>query len=104
MTAFFLPASANAGTTITKRELGTKWPFTVTSGQLECIKGQAVIFHANGKIYGVNGFAKSLGYAAIDPIWRGDPEMKKLLAGTGSFIPKVDIGPVINKGLSLCNQ
>jgi len=86
---------------VTEQEWGSKWPFTVSSGRLEC-KGQAVIFHANGQSYAVNGVAKQRGYASIDSIWREDPEMKQALGGKADVGPKVSVGPIIERGLSLC--
>lgn len=111
-----LSACSESGTEITRMELGDKWPFSVGSGKLECIQ-DAVVFHANGKVYAVNGFAKSKGYDAIDEIWVEDPsfiETAKAIAssenrpvdevikamGTPS---KISIGDVINRGLKLCS-
>jgi hypothetical protein len=80
---------------------GNAWPLTVERGYLRCEESavdglleQAVVFTApDGTEYGVNGTAQDEGYPQIDPIWKNSGE---------SFAPKVDIGPLIDKGLSLC--
>ena len=73
------------------------WPFTVSGGTLRCNPrdgGGAVTFEADDKVYAVNGPALTLrGGEDIRTIWRdtGDP-----------VAPKVNIGPVIERGLDLC--
>lgn len=71
---------------------GDKWPFTVASATLKCDK-DAVILVADGRTYGVNGFAKTSGYADIEPIWSDNPD----IPGT-----KISLS-VIDAGLALCN-
>jgi hypothetical protein len=51
----------------------------------------AVTFNVNGKVYGVNGSARDSGYPNVTPVWKAPP----------GGLP-VDIGAVIDKGLSLC--
>ena len=81
--------------TITRAQFGDAWPFTVDEGVLRC-EGEggvgAVIFEAEGTEYGVNGVAKSQGYADVEPIWADDP----------SIGAKKNIGPIIDRGLELC--
>jgi hypothetical protein len=80
---------------------GKAWPLTVERGYLRCEEstadgpaGQAVVFTSpDGREYGVNGTALDEGYPRINPIWRNSGE---------SWAPKVNIGPLISKGLSLC--
>ena len=59
---------------VSRAEFGDAWPLTVGEGVLECDQSRsalgAVVFSAGGRRYGVNGTAKSLGFPAIDPIWR----------------------------------
>jgi hypothetical protein len=84
---------------ISRADFGNDWPFTVEEGTLGCDDSQggpAVTFEAAGTVYGVNGFAKTYGYKDIEPIWRDSSDP---LAG-----PKVNIGPIIDRGLELCNQ
>ena len=86
---------------ITQTELGEQWPFTVSQGILECIPPGIVTFHANDKIYAVNGLASSRGYAKIDEIWQEDPAKQgKWQVG---LITKMDLTNIIKKGLDLCN-
>lgn len=72
-----------------------EWPFTVRSGTLSCAQPPypgAVTFTANGTVYGINGTALDA-HAGIDvkPIWK-----------RGRLTPRVYIGGVIDKGLTLC--
>ena len=71
---------------------GDNWPFTVSSGKLKCDRN-AVVFVARGQTYAVNGIAISMGYADIRAIWRNNKD------GSG---PKINIGPVLTLGLTLC--
>lgn len=64
-----------AGLEVSKPEFGDAWPFTVESGVVDCVDGQAAIFKHGGKVYQLNGFARSRGYAPIDPIWRDNPDI-----------------------------
>ena len=86
--------TSNAGgkIEITSQEYGEDWPFTVSKGTLEC-KDDAVIFHANGSKYAVNGTAQRLGALRINPIWKDNPA----IPGT-----KISVGPLISRGLDLC--
>lgn len=82
---------------IRQADYGEAWAFTVDEGVIGCEPGGRVIFRQGGNTYAVNGtamtWAERYGYSDIDPIWRTDP--------TGRT-PKVDIGPFITLGLSLC--
>ena len=81
---------------VTRADMGTQWPLTVEEGTLACDGKNgigAVTFKApDGKVYAVNGSAKTQGSADIEPIWA---------TGEGA-IPKQDISPLIEKGLALC--
>ena len=97
-----LAGSAFAGQkSISKSSFNSKWPFTINQGILECRelilptgrKIPMVLFHANGKIYGVNGTAAAR-YQSIDEIWLDNPNIR----GT-----KINVGPIIDEGLKLCN-
>lgn len=82
------------GVEISEVEYGDRWPFTVASGDLECVTPSKVIFRAGGRTYAVNGTAGADNrFANIRPIWKDNPE----IPGT-----KINIGPVINQGLTLC--
>lgn len=76
-------------------DYGDAWPFTVESGTVRCVKPRnEIIFSSEGKVYAVNGTAKSnKDYADIAPIWKDNPQIE----GT-----KISIGPIIDLGLSLC--
>jgi hypothetical protein len=73
------------------------WPLTVSHGEVRCegsAGAGAVIFRApDGTDYGVNGTALGSGAPRIDPIWKKDPDIPGA---------RVDIRPVLDKGLALC--
>lgn len=72
---------------------GGDWPFTVADGMLQCGAPDRVTFTSGGVIYALNGSAKSAGaFEDVAPIWKD------------SNFPgvKVNIGPMIDKGLTLC--
>jgi hypothetical protein len=87
---------SSEGVEVSRSDFGSSWPLTVDSGTLRC-EGQkgagAVVINADGTDYAVNGTAKGQGYADIDPVWADDPELAGL---------KISIGPLIDRGLSLC--
>lgn len=109
-------AVADGQKQVSKEMFGDDWPLTVDSGVLKCVSGSAVIFISAGKSYGINGFAKSLGYQDIEPIWKEDKsflEMVKVVAKSEGItqdealeimggLPKINIGPLIDAGLELC--
>lgn len=83
---------------VTQSEFGERWPFSVPEGTLRCegsSQAGAVIFEAEGRVYGVNGTAKSRGLPGIEPIWLADP------AAEGLGLKK-NVGPIIQRGLQLC--
>lgn len=108
---------------ISKKQFGEKWPLSINSGVVKClpIGNGSVVFEADDKIYAVNGtakgFAKQMGFIPIEEIWLDDPkffdvaqelaesenkpvsEMLKLLGKPS----KIDIGPVLDAGVKLCN-
>lgn len=103
--------------TINSSEYGGEWPFTVESGDLKCINGRAVVFAVNDNEYAVNGTAIALKFKRIDEIWRQDPESllyaetvaKKENKSVGEIqtemgILRVDMRPVLERGLSLCKS
>jgi hypothetical protein len=110
-----ISACSKPGVEITAQQYAEKWPFSVSSGRLEC-KGQSVIFHAEGVSYAVNGVAKQNGYAAIEPIWKQDPSFLAMAneiakaenKSTMEVVramgkpPKINITPILNSGLKLC--
>lgn len=77
------------------------WPLTVSEATLMCARQgvdggeQSVTLAANRRMYAVNGAAQSTGqYEDVDVIWADDATYPGL---------KVDIGPLLAKGLSLCD-
>ena len=87
------PPGSIAAEAVSREDFGQEWPLTVDSGILACQGAGAVTFTTpDGTTYAVNGLAQSATpYPDIDPIWAD--------AGNGY---KVDIGPLIDRGLRLC--
>jgi Protein of unknown function (DUF2511) len=79
-----------------KSDFGDEWPLSVEQGVVECRDGAAVLFHAGGKTYPVNGTAKGWykELPSIEEIWLENPS----LPGT-----RINISPIIEAGRKLCN-
>lgn len=75
------------------------WPFTVDTATLQCTKGadgERVTVVADREMYALNGTAKAAKlWPSFDPIWLDNPNVPGL---------KVDISPMITRGLSLCDN
>ena len=85
---------------INESEYGEKWPLTVAGGTINCtpIGNLGIVtFTSNEKTYAVNGTARSRakqnGWREIDEIWKANPSIPGI---------KINISPVLDKGLSLC--
>ena len=79
---------------ITKKAYGKSWPFTVTSGVLECRRAHDIILANKRKVYALNGNASgSKKYRGLFKIWKENPEIP------GTRIP---VGDIISRGLKLC--
>jgi hypothetical protein len=79
---------------VSQAMFGDKWPLIVDEGLLSCHGAGEVTFYHKGKTYAVNGLAKSAGKLDIRPIWKDSEE---------KYVPKKDLGPLINAGLKLCD-
>jgi len=85
---------------ISAEEFGADWPFTTEEMHLQCLPGNAVVVTdpETGQMYGVNGAAsrktRQLGLDPLELVWA---ENKNI---TGA---KVGLGPLIERGLNLCN-
>lgn len=92
---FPMPSLATS-TPVSREMMKDQWPFSIAAGMLGC-EGLSVTFRANGITYAVNGTAKAqgkkLGWRDTREIWKDNPA----IPGT-----KLDMGPMINKGLLLC--
>lgn len=78
---------------VSRSDFGEDWPLTVSSGVLRCEAPQAVVFSTGDQAYAVNGMANTQGYQEIDAIWRDNPDIQGA---------KINIGPLIDRGLELC--
>ena len=96
MILFPLSVFAN-GLEISETEYGSKWPFTVSKGTLECRGIKEVVFVNEGKAYAINGKASSKVkrgiYRSLFEIWKPNPDIP------GTKIPVTD---VLQQGLRLC--
>jgi hypothetical protein len=80
---------------VSRDEFGERWPFVVSEGVLECEKGsRAVTFAAMGKVFALNGTARTRGYEDVLPIWLHNPDNQEL---------RVSTRDVLNKALALCD-
>lgn len=73
---------------------GDAWPLTAERGALRCEEGRIVFTSPEGREYGINGTALDAGYPRIDPIWKDAP--------SSEYAPKMDLGPLLDRGLELC--
>lgn len=80
-----LPEQSREGIEIRQAEYGDRWPFKSPKGWLRCEGMGAVILSVRGKDYAVNGMAGSR-YAPMQAVWD----------------PSIDVGPIISRGLTLC--
>ena len=95
---------------VSRSMYGKDWPLTVESGTLKCLGYGGVIFISNGRIYGLNGTAKTYGrdkgYADLQTIWADDTTLIKSLMAVGATeeeaSAKISIQPLIESGLELC--
>jgi hypothetical protein len=77
---------------------GHDWPLKVPRATVGCT-GMAYWVQANGRRYGLNGFAgRAQGFADIHPIWRPDPEFK----GSRGGVVYVSIGRLIDAAAASC--
>lgn len=90
--------SGGSGRSVSRSEFGQDWPLTVESGTVECLPlspslGSVIFTDDGGTTYAVNGTARDhTDFPDIHPIWADAP-----------FGAKVDISPIIDAGLSLCD-
>jgi hypothetical protein len=90
-------SGAAKGEKVTAEEFGSDWPLTVDEGHLNCEGAGAVTFtDPGGTTYAVNGTAQgATDYPEIDAIWADSND---------NFAPKKNIGPLIDRGLDLCEE
>lgn len=84
---------------VTREEYGEDWPLTVDEAKVRCEGAMAVVVEADGETYALNGVARQAGYPNVDPIWRDHPDVPD-----GMDPWKVNIGPLIDLGLELCED
>jgi Protein of unknown function (DUF2511) len=75
------------GIEVSQSQYATHWPFEVEQARLRCEGKGAVILNVRGMDYALNGLAASNRYRPIQAVM---------------IDPKIDIGPIISRGLTLC--
>ena len=75
------------GIEVNQSQYAMHWPFGVDQARLRCEGKGAVIMTVRGTDYAVNGMAASNRYRPIQTV---------------IIDPKIDIGPIIVHGLTLC--
>jgi Protein of unknown function (DUF2511) len=75
------------GIEVNQSQYANHWPFEVEQARLRCEGKGAVILNVRGADYAVNGMAASNRYRPIQAV---------------IIDPKIDIGPIISRGLTLC--
>lgn len=95
------PAAKQQSITIIDQEtFGAEWPFTQPEMHLACLQGSAVVVMDvnTGAMYPVNGIASgkanSMAMEPLESVWLDSTEFPGA---------KVSVGPVIERGLALCN-
>ena len=91
---------AQSGLEIKRSDLGKDWPLTVDSGWINCESyGIATFTTQDGSVYALNGLAQGQGFPSIDPIWAANP-----YAGDFGEQPYINIGPLMDRALSICED
>ena len=75
------------GIEVNQSQYANHWPFEVEQARLRCEGKGAVILSVGGTDYAVNGLAASNRYRQIQAV---------------IIDPKIDFGPLISRGLTLC--
>jgi len=87
---------------IKKAEYGEKWPFRFPEAVLSCKNDAVIVSFGDAMSFGLNGVAIQNGYEDIavkyngkSVMWLDDPKNPGL---------KISIGPMITRGLKLCEK
>lgn len=88
------PTGSSDGRRVTAAMFGDDWPLTISEGELDCPRGNEVVIRSGGRVYALNGKARSNPeYEDLRSVWRDNPS----LPGT-----KVPPSALIDRGLRLC--
>jgi hypothetical protein len=82
----------DAGTKVTREELGSAWPLTISEGTLRCELGKEITLHYHGTGYSLTRHDDHGAYSDIARIRADNP------AGG-----KMDLSPLIERGQRLCD-
>ena len=89
-----------------------EWPLTIEEGTLSCQGAGAVfITDRKGRVWPVNGMASAWrdrfdAQPDLEPIWREDEKLMETFPEAlrnSDLTLRIDIGPLIKRGLSLCD-
>jgi hypothetical protein len=84
--------AADSGTLVSRAEMGERWPFKVSSGLLRCERGSEVTFQADGTSYTLTRGVVNGAHADVGSL---------LLDASGGA--EKDLGPLVERGLRLCD-
>ena len=82
----------DAGTRVTRADLGPAWPLTIFEGTLRCEVGGAIILQHHGTEYNLTRHDQHGAYADVAGIQAED------VAGN-----RKDLSPLIERGMRLCS-
>lgn len=89
------PVLADGSARMTKTRYGRRWPLTLRAGVVHCQRLAVTFTAPDGRTYAINRIATSAHRGRnVDPIWRRAPH--------GSDRSRLDITPIIDRGLKLC--
>jgi len=88
--------AAPATVTLTAKDFGNAWPFTVSAVQVVCARSKTLFVTVNGKGYALNGEAErhperypTGQVGEISEIQRADPSGQGVIPGEGSSLATV---------------
>ncbi len=89
------PVLADGSARVTKTQYGRRWPLTVGAGVVHCQRLAVTFTAPDGRTYAINRIAISAHRGRdVNPIWSRAPQ--------GSDRSRLDIAPIIDRGLKLC--
>ena len=85
--------SDDGGEVATADEFGQAWPFSVQSGEVDCIEPRLAVFTVDGTTYGLNPDAIAAGYPESEPIRIDNPAIPGV---------RLDLGTLISLAIRQC--
>ena len=82
----------DAGTEVSRADLGPAWPLTISQGMLRCEAGDEIVLQHRGTGYSLTRHDRDGAYSDVGRIRADDPEGGKR-----------DLTPLIDRGKRLCH-